>query len=185
MLTLLHISKRNIYSFKKNFSQLSDLDKAKATTYTNIDDEFLKDKQFYEEVSTELLDDYPLLSYRAMKLKDWFFKSDSKPANATDYLNRHKENLEIHFTRIYRLRNEIIHDAAMNTNNQLIVSNLRYYLTFILNEMIDYLSNADMNGCSSIEDYFISNELKLGNIQHQGYRLIDLLDVDCVIDFIT
>lgn len=178
-------TKRNIYSFKKNFSQLSDLDKAKATTYTNIDDEFLKDKQFYEEVSTELLDDYPLLSYRAMKLKDWFFKSNSKPANATDYLNRHKENLEIHFTRIYRLRNEIIHDAAMNTNNQLIVSNLRYYLTFILNEMIDYLSNADMNGCSSIEDYFISNELKLGNIQHQGYRLIDLLDVDCVIDFIT
>lgn len=178
-------TKRNIHSFKRNFSQLSDLHKAKATTYTNLDDEFLKDEQFYQEIATELLDDYPLISYRAMKLKDWFFKPGTSPANGTDYLNRHQENLEIHFTRIYRLRNEIIHDAAMNTNNQLIVSNLRYYLTFILNEAIDYLSNASNNGCTSIEDYFISNELKLGNIQHQGYTLIDLLEVDCAIDFIS
>ena len=120
-----------------------------------------------------------------MKFKDWFFKSTTGPANGTDYLNRHKENLEIHFTRIYRLRNEIIHDAAMNTNNQLIVSNLRYYLTFILNEAIDYLSNANTNGCTSIEDYFLSNELRLGNIQHQGYTLINLIEVDCAIDFIS
>lgn len=178
-------TKRNIHSFKRNFSQLSDAHKAKATTYTTADDEFLKDKQFYEEISTELIEDYPLIAYRAMKLKDWFFKSTSKPANATDYLNRHEDNLEIHFTRIYRLRNEIIHDAATNTNNHLIVSNLRYYLTFILNEAIDYLSKASTNGCTSIEDYFIGNELKLGNIEHQGYTLIDLLEVDCVIDFIS
>lgn len=111
--------------------------------------------------------------------------SANKPPNAKNYLNRHKENLEIHFTRIYRLRNEIIHDAALNTNNQLIVSNLRYYLTFILNEVIDHLSKATTNGSTSIEDYFIGNELKLGNIEHKGFTLIDFLDVECAIDFIS
>ncbi len=178
-------TKRNVHSFKKNFSQLPTAQKDKATTYTSVDEEFLKEKQFYEDVEKEIIDTYPLIAYRAMKLKEWFFKSTSKPANAKDYLNRHKENLEIHFTRIYRLRNEIIHDAAMNTNNQLIVSNLRYYLTFILNEVIDYLSQANINGSSSIEDYFISNELKLGNIEHKGSTLVDLLEVDCAIDFIS
>src|SRR5690606_28264713 len=63
---------------------------------------------------------------------------------------------------IYRLRNEIIHDAATNTNNELITSNLRYYLTFILNELITFFSNAP-NKEISIEDFFILNELKLGN----------------------
>jgi hypothetical protein len=177
-------TKRNVYSFKKNFSQLPTTHKDKAPTYTTADDEFLKDNQFYDDVGTEIIQDYPLIAYRAMKLKEWFFKNPSK-ANAKDYLNKHKENLEIHFTRIYRLRNEIIHDAAMNTNNQLIVSNLRYYLTFILNEVIDYLSQAHSNGSASIEDYFIANELKLGNIEHKGTTLIDVLDVDCAIDFIS
>ena len=180
-------TKRNVTSFKRHFSQLPTLQKDKATTYTIANDEFLKDKVFYQEIETELIEDYPLIAYRAMKLKEWFFKNTSatKPANAKNYLNRHKENLEIHFTRIYRLRNEIIHDAALNTNNQLIVSNLRYYLTFILNEVIDHLSNATTNGSKSIEDYFIGNELKLGNIEHKGFTLKDFLDVECAIDFIS
>ena len=178
-------TKRNIYSFKRAFSQLSDSQKAKVPTFTTDNDDFLKEKQFYQEIATELLEDYPLISYRAMKLKKWFFESSSGEPNGKKYLNRHKENLEIHFTRIYRLRNEIIHDAAMNTNNQLIVSNLRYYLTFILNELIDHLSNADINGSTCIEDYFISNELKLGNIEHQGCKLTNLLEVNCAIDFIS
>lgn len=176
-------TKRNVHNFKKNFSQLPTSQKEKASTYTTEDDEFLKDKQFYEDVENELINDYPLIAYRAMKLRNWFFKKE--PAKADKYLTRHEENLEIHFTRIYRLRNEIIHDAAMNTNNQLIVSNLRYYLTFILNEIIDCLSKSTDNGSKSIEDYFISNELKLGNMEHKGSLLIDLLNVDCSIDFIS
>lgn len=100
------------------------------------------------------------------------------------YIKRHRENLEIHFTRIYRLRNEIIHDAATNTNSELIASNLRYYLTFILNELIDFLSKNHAKE-TSIEDYFILNEIELGNIEHSGYPLAQLLEVDCSIDFIS
>src|SRR5690606_30024601 len=141
-------------------------------------------EDFFEDVWEHLLNDFPLLAYRAKKLKEWLFVQGNS-ANAKKYLQRHKDNLEVHLTRIYRLRNEIIHDAAMNTNNDLIVSNLRYYLTFILNEIIDLLSNSEINHSSSIEDYFILNELKLGNIVHKGSLLKELLLVDCSIDFIS
>jgi len=82
------------------------------------------------------------------------------------------------------LRNEIIHDAATNTNNEHIASNLRYYLTFILNELIDFFSR-NTGKPISIEDYFIRNEIEIGNIEHAGYPLDKLLNVDCSIDFIS
>ncbi|RXP54552.1 hypothetical protein EC396_09225 [Lutibacter sp. HS1-25] len=176
--------KRNVHSFKKSFSQLSTAHKSLVPTYTIADNEYLKDIQFYTDVSTHLINDFPLLAYRAMKLEYWFFKS-GKSASAKKYLERHKENLQIHFTRIYRLRNEIIHDAATNTNNELIASNLRYYLTFILNEVIDFLSKTQVSNKIAIEDYFILNEIKIGNIEQKGSMLIELLEVDCAIDFIS
>lgn len=174
---------RNLFSFKKSFLQLSSAHIALVPSYNNIDDSFLQDEKFYEEIGTNLITNFPLLAYRALKLKQWLFHS-KKPSNATDYINHHKDNLEIHFTRIYRLRNEIIHDAATNTNNEQIASNLRYYLTFILNELIDFLSKHDKLELS-IEDYFILNEIKLGNIAQQGYLVKDLLNMDCSIDFIS
>ena len=175
--------KRNLYSFKKSISQLSQPYQLMIPTYNSTNTDDLLQETFYTEISTALLNDYPLIAYRAMKLKQWLFHT-GKAANATDYLNNHKANLEIHFTRIYRLRNEIIHDAATDTNNEQISSNLRYYLTFILNELIDFLSKVTDKE-TSIEDYFILNEIKIGNIGHNGYLLNDLLEVDCSIGFIS
>ena len=175
--------KRNLFSFKKSISQLSQPCQLMVPTYNAANTEDLKQDVFYTEIATALLNDYPLIAYRAMKLKQWLFHT-GKPANATDYLNNHKSNLEIHFTRIYRLRNEIIHDAATDTNNEQISSNLRYYLTFILNELIDFLSKVTDKE-TSIEDYFILNEIKIGNIAQNGYLLNDLLEVDCSIGFIS
>lgn len=174
---------RNLHSFKKSFLQLSSSNIILITSYNVSDDSFLQDEHFYNEIGSTLINDFPLLSYRALKLKKWLFQNN-KPSNATDYINHHKDNLEIHFTRIYRLRNEIIHDAATDTNNEQIASNLRYYLTFILNEVIDFLAKPT-NKELSIEEYFILNEIKLGNISQQGYLIKDLLSVDCSIDFIS
>lgn len=146
-------TKRNIYSFLKAFSQLSGADKALVATYTSENQDFLTDEVFYTQIESELLTRYPLLAYRAMRLKKWLFQPNRSP-NAKEYLETHTNNLEIHFTRIYRLRNEIIHDAATNTNNELITSNLRYYLTFILNELITFFSHTHSEEIS-IEDFFI------------------------------
>jgi len=175
--------KRNAHNLKNDFTQLSTKDKTLVPAYNASDDGFLKEDSFYNEVFTNLLSKFPLLAYRGMKLKQWFFKN-GKTGNAKDYIKAHKEHLEIHFTRIYRLRNEIIHDAATNTNNEQITSNLRYYLTFILNELIDFLSKPTTDR-KSIEEYFILNEIKLGNIEQNGYLLEDLLNVDCSLGFIS
>lgn len=83
--------------------------------------------------------------------------------------------------RVDSYRNEIIHDATTNTNNEHIASNLRYYITFILNEIIDYLHTNSV----SIEDYFISNEIELGNIEFQGNKLPDIFNINCSLDFIN
>ncbi|WP_106602669.1 hypothetical protein [Chitinophaga ginsengisoli] len=175
--------KRNVHNLKNDIIQLSTTDQTLVPTYNVFDDSFLKEESFYKEVFTNLLSKFPLLAYRGMKLKQWFFKN-GKTGNAKDYIKAHKEHLEIHFTRIYRLRNEIIHDAATNTNNEQITSNLRYYLTFILNELIDFLSKPTTDR-KSIEEYFILNEIKLGNIEQNGYLLADLLNVDCSLGFIS
>lgn len=176
--------KRNVYSFYKAFNQLlNTATKSSINKYTDTAKDYLLDPDFYTDIEDKLLEDYPLLVYRAMKLKSWFFKADKTP-NATEYITMHKNNLEIHFTRIYRLRNEIIHDAVTNTNNEQITSNLRYYLTFILNELIDYFSVSHTLE-TSIEDFFILNELKMGNIKQGGYQLHDLMNINCSIDFIS
>lgn len=175
--------KRNIYSFNKVFNQLSTTTKSSINKFNTNNLHYLLDKDFYTSVEETLINQYPLISYRAMKLKSWFFEND-KLSNAKKYIERHKSNLEIHFTRIYRLRNEIIHDAVTNTNNEQITSNLRYYLTFILNELIDYFSNSHITEVS-IEDFFVLNEIKLGNLTQDGYKLEDLMNVNCSIDFIN
>ncbi|WP_373493143.1 hypothetical protein [Aquiflexum sp.] len=177
-------TKRNIYSFLKAFNQLSSEDKVLISSYSVENNDFLKQEDFYGQIESELLNKYPLLTYRAMRLKKWFFSGGERTVNAKGYIESHMQNLEIHFTRIYRLRNEIIHDAATNTNNELITSNLRYYLTFILNELITFFSE-NHNEEISMEDFFILNEMKLGNIKHAGYKLEDLLSIDCSIDFIS
>jgi len=176
--------KRNTFSFKEVFRQISSRDRDKIPSYTPADFSCLGVESFYLETATNLLNDYPLLAFRAMELHQWFFEAGGKPPNASGYIKKHRENLEMHFTRIYRLRNEIIHDAATNTNSELIASNLRYYLTFILNELIDFLSKNPTKEIS-IEDYFILNEIELGNIQNNGYPLAQMLEVDCSIGFIS
>lgn len=76
------------------------------------------------------------------------------------------------------LRNEMIHDAAPNSSNEQVASHLRYYLTFMLNEIITYMSAGGENKRRSIEQYFLMNEIKLGNIEQKGYPLKDFLQLD-------
>jgi hypothetical protein len=174
--------KRNAYSFKKDFEKLPAQYRTTVTSYST-DNSCLSQATFYHEVGTSLMQSFPLLAYRALKLHKWFFPVGKTP-NAAEYIKRHKANLEIHFTRIYRLRNEIIHDAATDTNNEQIASNLRYYLTFILNELIDFFSR-NPDKVKSIEDYFTLNEIEIGNVEFAGYPLDLMLNTDSSIEFIS
>jgi hypothetical protein len=55
-------------------------------------------------------------------------------------ITNHIENLNQNISRIYHLRNELIHEAALKQDIENITSNLRYYLVFVLNQLISYFS---------------------------------------------
>lgn len=78
-----------------------------------------------------------LLKYRLKKMKAHLKSGD----DVKNYLKVHKTNLEQHLARIYRLRNELIHEAAIKQDIANVTSNLRAYLVFILNQLINYFSD--------------------------------------------
>ena len=63
----------------------------------------------------------------------------SQNKKTKDYIKFHEKNLESHITRIYRLRNELIHEAAIKQDIANVTSNLRFYLVFVLNQLISFL----------------------------------------------
>ncbi|WP_316753733.1 hypothetical protein [Pedobacter gandavensis] len=174
--------KRNAFDFHKNVSKLPPLELALITQYDEDPLVCLVNPNFYIQISSILLQERPLIAYRASQLG-----SVLAPVTGNHlikkYVEKHQKNSLIHFTRIYRLRNEIVHDAATNTNNESIAANLRYYLTFILNGVIDFLSVVDSRH-KGIEDYFTLNEIYLANLSHNGWGLMDSLCVTTPIDFI-
>ena len=85
------------------------------------------------------------------------------------YLTRHKKNIEQHITRIYRLRNELIHEAAIKQDIANVTSNLRSYLIFILNQLIFHFSASNYYDMKSREmtQFFLMYESALKiNLKH-------------------
>jgi len=83
-------------------------------------------------------------------------------------------------TRCYRIRNEIVHDAAIHLNIESITGNPKYYLTFILNSLISYLDDTpvdiNMNGFLSIEDYFILQEIRYNSLLKSVFNIDQLME---------
>ena len=74
------------------------------------------------------------------------------------YITAHRRNLEWHISRIYRMRNELIHEAALKQDIESATSNLRFYLVFLLNQFVRYFHSAQMP--VSINDFFHDYENK-------------------------
>ena len=96
-----------------------------------------------------------LLKYRLLNMKSHLRNKDS----IKKYLTQHKKNLEQHITRIYRLRNELIHEAAIKQDIVNVTSNLRSYLIFVLNQLIFHFSssNYDMKSREMMQ-FFLTYE---------------------------
>lgn len=99
-----------------------------------------------------------LLKYRLLNMKSHLRNKDS----IKKYLTQHKKNLEQHITRIYRLRNELIHEAAIKQDIVNVTSNLRSYLIFVLNQLIFHFSssNYDMKSREMMQ-FFLTYESAL------------------------
>lgn len=80
-----------------------------------------------------------LMRYRASKMKSHLRQRES----IRNYMKQHESNLRQHLSRIYRLRNELVHEAAIKQDMVNVTSNLRFYLMFVINQMIGYFSDND------------------------------------------
>ncbi|MCD2138747.1 hypothetical protein [Salinicoccus halitifaciens] len=94
--------------------------------------EILKDKEMKKLLKVKL-EDYSLLYHRVEEL--------SKVVNDISYsislVKKHRERIEWHIYRIYRLRNNLIHSAK--TNQQ--IDHLNGHLDFYVRETLSYIIN--------------------------------------------
>ena len=95
-----------------------------------------------------------MVQYRLCKMKSYM----SNKGKIGEYISCHKKNLEWHIVRIYRMRNELIHEAALKQDIEGATSNLRYYLVLVLNQLINYFHSTSMQ--VSINDFFHDFENK-------------------------
>ena len=110
--------------------------------------------------------DNELMKFRALFFQNWI----DSPGNITQSLNRHKSNLNWNIIRLYRIRNEIVHNAAIKNGIYSNISHMKYYLTFILNAILDFMSkdaiDLDNDGKITIEDYFIAQDIMYGSLKN-------------------
>lgn len=103
-----------------------------------------------------------LRQYRLCCLKSHLHNASS----IESYIIQHKTNLEQHFSRIYRMRNELVHDAAINQDIEAVTSNLRYYLSFLITQMVGFFVTIPINGRTyGINDFFYKYDSKMKEIE--------------------
>lgn len=154
--------KRNLFDFHKTLKRL-EID----VHIGNYDDnlQYLLSNDTYSKISES--SNYDLLKFRSEYYRKWF----QEPNKIMEVINKHTNNLEWNLTRLYRIRNEIVHTAAIKNNITTHISHLKYYLSFMLNSILDFMSennvDLDNDGKISIDDFFISQEIILGCLKNQ------------------
>lgn len=135
----------------------------------------IESDEFFWKKSDEELDklinllDDNLLKYRLRKMKSCLRETDS----IKTYLKKHANNLEQHLARIYRLRNELIHEAAIKQDIANITSNLRSYLVCILNQLIEYFSNGNRGmKIKELTQFFLTYESWKKLIEQNGNLVV-------------
>lgn len=129
------------------------LDRIEISNVNGIDVTFetLQKSEVYDNIIAEYKEVNPLLYYKSKQLKTELF------TERNSIISNHCENLAKHLTRIYRIRNQIVHEASTDMNIEMITSNLKYYLIFSLERIIWTISDNDL--LNSIENVFTYYEI--------------------------
>ena len=99
-----------------------------------------------------------------------------------NYLDRHINNLGQHISRMYRLRNKLIHEAAIKQDIDNITSHLRYYLVFVLSQMVDFFNSQRREGARlTMDDMFYEYDMWVKRIK-ESYDLNIINSVPLNID---
>lgn len=122
----------------------------------------------------------PLIRYRLKVMKANLFKDKEKTKS---FISKHESNLLWHLARIYRLRNELIHEAAIKHDIENVTSNLRYYLVFLLNQLIVYFENVQPGKSVTLENFFYDYESWKKRIMEE-YNFNTIMSVPVELDLL-
>lgn len=191
--TFHNIKKYFIYSHLSAYTKRNFIDFHKSLRIMHVSDSlpdyddnllYLEDPKTYTTVIS-LANDYPLLALRAIKFQESYFVSSKARLAA---LEAHAKNVEWHLVRMYRIRNELVHSAAAFQNIETVTSNLRYYLVFILNKVIDFFCGCKAKPISSkkleMRDFFYYHQSIWESMKEDGADLSKLLKMPHPIDFL-
>ena len=136
-----------------------------------------------EEERKKLETDVDILTkYRLRKIKSHLHHSDK----IKEYLRRHHTNIERHLIRIYRLRNELVHEAAIKQDIASVTSNVRYYLVFVLNRLIDFLQKGGVSPDEKeMFHFFWVYDSVLKTIERTNYDIEQIMAVPLEGNYIT
>ncbi|MCG8310285.1 MAG: hypothetical protein MI975_23020 [Cytophagales bacterium] len=171
---LVHYTKRNLMQLHKDIASHSLGDNIE-----NYDDNlmYLLDENILDQIISDF-QEHTLLSYRCSRFKSHLLNNSEK---RKDYLNKHKKHLEWHLIRLYRIRNELIHDAAIIENIENLTGNLRYFLSFMLNKIIEYFNDCirKPNNLKKVtmNDFFHYQDMILEDFKNSQYdpkRLVSI-----------
>lgn len=146
----------------------------------------LSDSQIFDTIKDESITSNPILRFRAQRLKSHLTINSEK---RKDYLKNHRGNVENHLHRLYRIRNKIIHDAAIIDNLESLTGNLRYYLSFTLNKGIEYFVKCDSKPIASkmisMDDFFVHHQMLWNSLEQDKFPLEKLLKMEYSMDFLS
>lgn len=121
-----------------------------------------------EEDIKLLFQDSVLLSYRYRCFKNHLLSGEKNKIKG--YLELHKLNLQWQIARIYRLRNELVHEAAIKQNIENLTSNLRYYLIAVLDQALSFYETENFTpemAKYGLEPFFVYYDLIYSKIDQE------------------
>ena len=144
---------RNIENLHRTIKRIGLDDKI--PSYDEKDYRYLLKEDSYKELINAAMPEYPLMGNRAVEYRGRI--SDNKLL--VKWIRKNERDIHGNLFRIYRVRNEIVHNAATKNNITELTSHLQYYLLFMITSILDFFNErpTDLNFDDkiTIEDYFI------------------------------
>jgi hypothetical protein len=180
----------SVYYIKRNclyfHESLKDAGVSEKIPDFNSNLQYLLNPDSYDRIIDECQITHPLIRFRAQQLKSHLTNSHDKRKM---YLANHNQNVKIHLFRLYRLRNKIVHDAAMIENLESLTGNLRYYLSFVLNKIIEYFVNSGVKPIPTkkigMDDFFLHHQMIWESLSKEDFPLEKFLKLEFSMDFLS
>jgi len=129
-----------------------------------------------------------LMRHHLMQVKSRLYGHRDK---VEDFVKAHRKHIQWQIYRIYRYRNQLIHEAAILPGLDNVIRCLHFYLVFVLDQMIGYFTHSGLKTLNMDSFFYeygqtwnkVNSILKADGISAEE-RLLKLMDVPLYQDLV-